>query len=553
MTITANTNITEELLYAAQKIVSFYGDSLQSEMCLVQVPISALLEAQEYIDKAAVYNDADKINGKSIDQLHKDLSDFNETPLAASIRRRANSNCFNCKLEFPKISGKLFKDDLINSISGFLSNGNNLLLHTSHGIEKTLPNLVLLLSFLCIPDLSKLLALLTARLMALIAGINIGNFNLAGFIMAIIGKILSKLFGFLNAMIEIGMSPILCIFEALKTFTDLVPKATTDIVDFIGKSANAGATVANVVGAEKVGKTLSKWDSTTSSFKTMMNDVGTTLPKANPIDSISLDEQFKRVESIVQESINGLSEQVQNMLGLKTYFECEAKRNGTSFSTQIEGVQNIIGLINLIKQIIKRKSDKIAYSEFTGSKTPVADFTINDIAIVMSNTIDKEVLIATSDNNDVGIVIGQSSIPNIDNLDIFKCNMIDFLDNSDYNQIISEAAHTSTTYGDGLEPTIPKVGIEDVFNNGDYTFVQVSGNDIDNAADKIKAIIDYLGVITVPKQNASTSNNTGQTQYLDKDKQVPFNNTGKINIANTSINIKDIDINAISTKLHQLS
>ena len=52
MTITSNTNITEELLYAAQKIVSFYGDSLQSEMCLVQVPISALLEAQEYIDRA---------------------------------------------------------------------------------------------------------------------------------------------------------------------------------------------------------------------------------------------------------------------------------------------------------------------------------------------------------------------------------------------------------------------------------------------------------------------------------------------------------------------
>ena len=553
MTITANTNITEELLYAAQKIVSFYGDSLQSEMCLVQVPISALLEAQEYIDRAAVYNDADKINGKSVDQLHKDLNDFSETPLAAAIRNRANSNCFNCKLEFPKISGKVFKDDLIGNIVSFLGHGNNLLRSSSSGIEKALPNLVLLLSFLCIPDLAKLLALLSARLMLLISGINLGNFNLAGFIMAIIGKILSKLFSFLNAMIEIGMSPILCIFEALKTFTDLIPKASTDIFDFIGQSASSASFVASVVGADKISSTLSKWDSTTSSFKTMMNDVGTTLPKTNPIDSISIDEQFKRVESVVQESINGLSEQVQNMLGLKTYFECEAKRNGTSFSTQIEGVQNVIGLINLIKQIIKRKSDKIAYAQFTGSQTPVADFTIKDIAIVMSKAIDKEVLIATANNNDVGIVIGQSSIPNVDNLDIFKCNMIDFLDNSDYNQIISEAAHTSTTYGDGLEPTIPKIGIEDVFINGGYTFVQANGNDIDNAADKIKAIIDYLGVITVPKQNASTSNNTGQTQYLDKDKQVPFNNTGKINIANTSINIKDIDINAISTKLHQLS
>lgn len=549
MTITSNTNITEELLYAAQKIVSFYGDSLQSEMCLVQVPISALLEAQEYIDRAAVYNDADKINGKSVDQLHKDLNDFSETPLAAAIRNRANSNCFNCKLEFPKISGKVFKDDLIGNIVSFLGNGNNLLRSSSFGIEKALPNLVLLLSFLCIPDLAKLLALLSARLMLLISGINLGNFNLAGFIMAIIGKILSKLFSFLNAMIEIGMSPILCIFEALKTFTDLIPKASTDIFDFIGQSASSASFVASVVGADKISSTLSKWDSTTSSFKTMMNDVGTTLPKTNPIDSISIDEQFKRVESVVQESINGLSEQVQNMLGLKTYFECEAKRNGTSFSTQIEGVQNVIGLINLIKQIIKRKSDKIAYAQFTGSQTPVADFTIKDIAIVMSKAIDKEVLIATANNNDVGIVIGQSSIPNVDNLDIFKCNMIDFLDNSDYNQIISEAAHTSTTYGDGLEPTIPKIGIEDVFINKDFAFIQVNGSNIDNAADKIKAIIDYLGVITVPKQ--STSNNTGQTQYLDK--QVPFNNTGKINIANTSINIKDIDINAISTKLHQLS
>ena len=542
MTITANTNITEELLYAAQKIVSFYGDSLQSEMCLVQVPISALLEAQEYIDRAAVYNDADKINGKSVDQLHKDLNDFSETPLAAAIRNRANSNCFNCKLEFPKISGKVFKDDLIGNIVSFLGNGNNLLRSSSSGIEKALPNLVLLLSFLCIPDLAKLLALLSARLMLLISGINLGNFNLAGFIMAIIGKILSKLFSFLNAMIEIGMSPILCIFEALKTFTDLIPKASTDIFDFIGQSASSASFVASVVGADKISSTLSKWDSTTSSFKTMMNDVGTTLPKTNPIDSISIDEQFKRVESVVQESINGLSEQVQNMLGLKTYFECEAKRNGTSFSTQIEGVQNVIGLINLIKQIIKRKSDKIAYAQFTGSQTPVADFTIKDIAIVMSKAIDKEVLIATANNNDVGIVIGQSSIPNVDNLDIFKCNMIDFLDNSDYNQIISEAAHTSTTYGDGLEPTIPKIGIEDVFINKDFAFIQVNGSNIDNAADKIKAIIDYLGVITVPKQ--STSNNTGQTQYLDK--QVPFNNTGKINIANTSINIKDIDINCIS-------
>ena len=549
MTITSNTNITEELLYAAQKIVSFYGDSLQSEMCLVQVPISALLEAQEYIDRAAVYNDADKINGKSVDQLHKDLNDFSETPLAAAIRNRANSNCFNCKLEFPKISGKVFKDDLIGNIVSFLGNGNNLLRSSSFGIEKALPNLVLLLSFLCIPDLAKLLALLSARLMLLISGINLGNFNLAGFIMAIIGKILSKLFSFLNAMIEIGMSPILCIFEALKTFTDLIPKASTDIFDFIGQSASSASFVASVVGADKISSTLSKWDSTTSSFKTMMNDVGTTLPKTNPIDSISIDEQFKRVESVVQESINGLSEQVQNMLGLKTYFECEAKRNGTSFSTQIEGVQNVIGLINLIKQIIKRKSDKIAYAQFTGSQTPVADFTIKDIAIVMSKAIDKEVLIATANNNDVGIVIGQSSIPNVDNLDIFKCNMIDFLDNSDYNQIISEAAHTSTTYGDGLEPTIPKIGIEDVFINKDFAFIQVNGSNIDNAADKIKAIIDYLGVITVPKQ--STSNNTGQTQYLDK--QVPFNNTGKINIANTSIDIKDIDINAISTKLHQLS
>lgn len=568
MTITANTNITEELLYAAQKIVSFYGDSLQSEMCLVQVPISALLEAQEYIDRAAVYNDADKINGKSVDQLHKDLNDFSETPLAAAIRNRANSNCFNCKLEFPKISGKVFKDDLIGNIVSFLGNGNNLLRSSSFGIEKALPNLVLLLSFLCIPDLAKLLALLSARLMLLISGINLGNFNLAGFIMAIIGKILSKLFSFLNAMIEIGMSPILCIFEALKTFTDLIPGTVKDLVGLvpdalqgvsdtgilqdINQIVPGARTTGNMIKSDAMTNTLNNWKDKTDrfdGFKTMMTDVGNTIPVANPIDSVSIQEQFNVIETIMSEAVNSMSEQVQNMLGLKTYFECEAKRNGTSFSAQIEGVQNIIGLINLIKQIIKRKSDKIAYAQFTGSQTPVADFTIKDIAIVMSKAIDKEVLIATANNNDVGIVIGQSSIPNVDNLDIFKCNMIDFLDNSDYNQIISEAAHTSTTYGDGLEPTIPKIGIEDVFINKDFAFIQVNGSNIDNAADKIKAIIDYLGVITVPKQ--STSNNTGQTQYLDK--QVPFNNTGKINIANTSINIKDIDINAISTKLHQLS
>lgn len=537
MTITSDTNITEELLYAAQKIVSFYGDTLQSKMCLVQVPISALLEAQEYIDRAAVYNDADKINGKSIDELQKDLNKFAETPIAAAIRNRARQHCFNCKLEFPKINGKLFKDGLLSDISAFLKNGNNLFKRGS--LNGALPNLVMLLSFLCLPDLLKLLALLLARLSILLSVINLGNFNLAGFIMAIIGKILSKLFSFLNAMIEIGMSPILCIFEALKTFTELVPAAVKDIEDF-GNNAISKS----VAGAKKMKIPVGNWEGNSSAFdafSSAMGSVGSQIPKTNPIDVKSIKEQYAVVDTILQESINSMSDQVQNLLGLKTYFECEAKRNGTSFATQVEGIMNLIGLINLIKQIIKRKSENIAYAQYTGATVPSRDFTIDDIATVISNTIDQEVSIASADNTDIGIVIGKSQIPNVDNMDIFKCNMIDFINNSDYNQIISDAANITNTYGDGLEPSIPRVSLDDIFTNGDYTFVQINRDNINNAADEIKAIIDYLGAVSVPQQDQSVP-------------IVPKSvNTGKINIVNTSINIKDIDIGSISTKLHQLS
>lgn len=517
MTITSDSIITEQLLYAAQKIVTYYGNELQQQMCLVQVPIATILEAQQYIDKAAVFNDSDKINGKTVDQLSNELSDFVETPLAAAIRNRANSNCFSCKLEFPKLDARGYKNSLIDDINRFLENGNGLLRPLSNGFELAMPNLTLLLSFLCIPDLAKLLSVLIARLLGMLFKINIGNYNLTGFIMAIIAKILNKMFSFLNTMIELGMSPVLCIFEALQTFTDLFPKAGQEVGNFP--------------------TALDNWIETGDQFKDTFHKVEVNIPKTNPMDAIPIKEQFDKVKNVISDSINSLSDEVHKLLGLKTYFECEAKRNGTSVADDIEGIKNVIGLINLIRQIMKRKSENISYSQFVDSQTPTNDFTLDDIAIVMSRTIEKEVNIATSDNTDVGVMIGKETTPDIDNLDIFKCNLVDFLDNSDYNQIITDAVNIPNVYSDGLDPTITRIALEDIYKDNNYTLIPISQNSVNTSADKIKAIIDYLGVVSLPP----------------KDQSIPVVNNGNINVQNTQTKISDIDINSIITKLHQLS
>lgn len=561
MSITIDSTITEEVLLHAQRIVSFFGNQLQIDMCLIQVPIAALLEAEQYLDKAAVFNNADKIYGKDVDQLEKDITQFNESPLVSAIRNNSKNRCFDCKIPIAKVDFKSFKDGLTNDIDSFLSNGSKLF---TGGINASLPNLAYLLSFLCLPDLTKMLSLLLMKLLGTLGKFNLGNFNLTGFIMAIIGKILTAMLSFLNTMLKFSLSSTTCIIATLKSLSELANSVGDEISDTVGNTVNNIKVLAEDSGRvqraissknDPYQKQLDKVDSSldnfknkaeeqNKNFKAAINKLAGRLPekRTDSFGANSLDKAFAELEQTFQDAVNHLNEQVQNLFGLKTYFECEAKRNGTSISLEIEGIQNVIMLINLIKSIIKRKANNIAQTSYNSSSMLAEasleqekQFDISDIAAVVADALGKEIAIATSSGTDVGILIGANG-PNLnDTLDLFSCNLIDFMDNSDFNNVISDAANIVTS-GNGLEPTIPRITLDDIYNT-DYVFAPLNPVQLDNIGTQIQTVMDYLGAVSVPVTPMSQP----------KVSQPKVSNTAG------SINVADIDASSITARLYQLS
>lgn len=563
MSIEINSTITEELMMHAQRIVTFFGNNMQKDMCLIQIPIAAYMEAEQYLDRADVFNEADKIYGKDVDQLEKDITNFNESPLVSAIRSNSRNKCFDCNLPVPSFDFSSFKSDLVDDIKSFLSGGNKLF---SGGVNASLPNLAYLLSFLCLPDLTKMLSLLLMRLLGTLGKFNLGNFNLTGFIMAIIGKILKAMLSFLNTMFKYSLGSSTCIIETLKTLSSLVSSTGNELesaADNFSRNLQIltedSARIQSKIFQEsdnyqkkidKVNESLGKFSSKSAEenkkFQEAMVSLAQKLPEKSVLNNVAFEKEFKELENTFQSSITHLMEQVQNLLGLKTYFECEAKRNGTSVASEIEGIQNVIMLINLIKSIIQRKSNKLANTSYNATNKPnVApllqedQFDIGDIATVISDVLGKEVAIASTDSTDIGILIGNSNNKLNNSLDLFSCNLIDFIDNSDFNSVISDAANIITS-GTGIDPVIPRVTLDDIYNsvNSNYIFAPINPVQLDNIGTQIKTIMDYLGAVSVP--TTTVSNKTG-TKI-----------SGNISTVG-SINVEEIDADSITARLFQLS
>lgn len=569
MSIDISSNITEEVLMHAQRIVTFFGNALQTDMCLVQVPVAALMEADQYLDRADVLNQADKIYGRDVDQIDKDVTQFNESPIVTAIRSNSRNRCFNCNIPIDKISFKNFKTDLANDIKNFLNNGSQLFIG---GVNGSLPNLAFLLSFLCLPDLTKLLSMMLMRLIGTLGKFNLGNFNLTGFIMAIIGKILKAMLSFLNTVINYSLSPITCIIETMRSLSTIATAAGDELSQAIEQgasnvqllaedSARLAHMTTSTKSATQYQKSVDEFNTSLDNFSNdsaeanerfrgAMKEMANSVKQPNIAWANNLEKDFDNFEATLKSGVTHITEQIQNLFGLKHYFECEAKRNGTSVASELEGMQNTIMIINLIRAVIKKKTQHLAEQSVVSSNRlntsmPSSDkqFDVADIASVVADTLGKQVAIASANGTDIGVLIGDTNIPLNDSLDLFSCNLVDFIDNSDFNTIISDAADIVSS-GTGTPPMIPRITLDDVYNNtnANYVFAPINPNQLDNIAEQMKDVMDYLGAVTVPVTTASSQSKISGN----------VNTGGNIN-GSIPMTVEDIDINSITARLHQLS
>jgi hypothetical protein len=242
-----NVGVNEVLLHA-QKIIEAFSKALSDNNCMTQIPIAVYSEAQNGVDQMEdaliAMGDPNNENIRRLQvrdtlppnqasgvQLPKD-EEFILNGITNNLRRIAGEECIDCGWdEFPDFSvGDLWEnvmqdlEDWINKFEQFLDQFRGL----DKALDPSICHLTYLLSFVCIPDLIRLLALLLALLIKLLSGININGFSLLGFINAIIGAIIGALLDYIASVLDWALSPIGCIIDSLSLVIDQFQDANND-------------------------------------------------------------------------------------------------------------------------------------------------------------------------------------------------------------------------------------------------------------------------------------------------------------------------------------
>lgn len=551
--LTIDSTAAEEASLYAHTIIDFFAKGLSTNMCLSQVPVSLYVEAKQHIERIEDMDEAIYNNGINPTTVDSSIVQFQQTPLARAIIRKSGNNCLNCGIAAPSLNVKGLVSDSLLDASKFIRDVQNLF---NLKINKALPSFAYLLAFLCIPDLMKLLSIILSSVIDILATVFVGTFSLTGFIMAIINKVISALFGFINIMLNFSLSPVLCIIDALDQVIKAIP--TPDNVSTL------------VTGKQKEG-----------TYDQYKKEMSAKLAASKNVANEELSEQFSAITETVKSSVDDINSNIEKLLGVKTHFECEAKRNGSSISDSVERLSTLLAIANLIKSIISKKTKKTATNTIASSTATVnpldEQLTNSEIVEALSDAIGQQVDIVTDGVNDIGVYIGADK-PISDNLDLFSCNLGDFIDSSNMDKIVEEAIlfAEDNLKGNGNNPSYnapATININDI-DRTTGMFIRLQNSPNDNIITTVKDIFDFMGKINPYDETDDGTQNFNAVKvdqvpeidnpYYDNSLTINENlatnikSTGKIkgNISST-LNVNKVQLHSsleeLGIKLSQLS
>lgn len=520
--LTIDSTAAEEASLYAHTIIDFFAKELSNNMCMSQVPISLYVEAKQHEERIKEMDEAIYNNGVDPETIDNSIEKFNQTPLARAIIKKSGRNCLNCKIEIPKLDLKGLVADSLMDAKQFLKNVQNLF---SFKFNIALPSFAYLLSFLCIPDLLKLLAIIISSIIDILGTIFIGSFSIMGFIMAIINKVIVALFGFINIMLNFSLSPVLCIIDALDQVIKAIPTP--------GK-------IEQLINGKSESELTGRSDEYAKNAREK-------IAKAKNVADTKLAEQFSAITDTVKSAVTDINNNIEKLLGVKTHFECEAKRNGTSISESIERLQTLLAIANLIKSLLSKKTNRTATNTIDKSPQAVVNpldeqLTNAEIVEALSDAIGKQVDIVTDGVDDIGVYIGEDkSVSNV--LDLFSCNLGDFIESSNMDNIIEESIlfAEDNLRGEGNNPKYSSpitINIKDV-DRTTGMFIGLQNGPNDNIITTVKDIFDFMGKVNPYDESDSGTLNIN----AEKVDQVPnidnpyYDNSLTIN-DNLSANIK---------------
>lgn len=515
------TSVGADALMSAQMIADAFARAIQEQNCSSVIPMAAYVEADQH--ESLISDLANSISStysgtistdsleKKIEQSEED-SEKQDKSLSKEIIDKAKEECVDCGVDFDfdEQIGKVWKvfEDLIGDAQDFIDSIKRLW-------DDSIPNychLANMLSNLCLPDLVSILSMILAFILKLLASIFLGTFAVLSFVMGIVTAILGSIISFITAMLSFAVKPITCLIESIASALDLIPtensvktKLTEDQLKLLGMEKDTSLDNNDLAKqySEKLRETY----------------------RDTPLDKTK--SMFESSKSQFEKASKGVSDTVDEMLGIKDYLMCEPKRNGSSVFDVIGDAMEMFQLANLIKSVIEQKTLNIAVDELCKDegkdnstiKGNVGNFSQETIAEVIANTFDGTARIVESEDQDIAILIKKSDqAPRGDRLSLNTCSVNSFIEESHMDRVVEASVDRAKEYlfGEGEDPRssrVERVSINDL-EIQDNEKVLLFGSS-DNLDKSVIEIVDEIFSLKNYNRSVNLRQDVyGQTQSL---------------------------------------
>ena len=497
---------SEEVLYYAQLVAEAFVKPFEQAQCAVSIPMAVYIDIQRRKDE--IDDISDSINDDPNDDWNDnnnpdDIStynpiDQNKSKLASDIAKSLYEKCISCDIGLPKFNLDGALGDAVAKMKSYLDD-------LKRQFKFQLPNpmqLAFIFSYLCIPDLLRLLALILSIIAKIISGFSLLSFSITVFIMGIIGAILKVLFKYVSAMVSVSMSPVMCILNAVTDILDQLPtpnnirrSITDEESQVLGISKSTTPDVVDKLRSKIEGIQSRESSSGQGSIEATMNDA------------------LSDIQDIVNDAISSLQDTVDDLLSIKTYFECESERSGPTIGQQIERILQLMQIVNLIRAVISKKSGKKAlekmnqeyrkdisgmyensYLQNNYVVNSSDSLSLDEVGEAVSDALGKVVdLVKDPNGNTVGILIqDKEKIATIPRLDLFSCNLKDFIDDSGIDDIVDDTIDDILD-NNGTKGKPGTISILDLLPTDRVSLVNT--DDVDLTSKTINDVLDMLGYI----------------------------------------------------------
>ena len=468
---------TQEILFDVQNIANAFCKALEDNNCLVMLPINLHQQINDtyndILDLSNAFTNANNLSNPDTStnlgiRPTNNISSRDPTGALASAIASSKSNCFNCTLALPKIAFDFQLDFTLGKLKAQLDAYTNLF---------KVPNFcqaAFTMQGTCLPDIIKLIGFLITAYISIMSLTRISGLSLMGFIKGIIAAILGQLLASISLTVNLSSSTIGCLIDAFQQIADSIPtqnnlqaQLNAQQLEAIGlppadsentknpltnnlafnslKALNSG--LGGTITADGILKSTPGLRNINTLIKDAQPDEIEKLidQQASNVNAVNraLNDSFVLINTVItgaQKEINGY---VRNLLGLKTYFECELSRSSADVQEILAFITNLTNVLNMLSSIAMMVAKKEARALLCKDKSnnidprQQADDSIKDFLQDYYNQT--AVISKTSPDNLEVLLYDQPATNNLPKISLFDCSINDFIEAHSIENIISNA------------------------------------------------------------------------------------------------------------------